>query len=371
MYLFQGGRQEVAVVDLPALRLQVAKQSYTTRRVDLGLAVGLVTAGRVPRPGDLLLARVDKLGQHGALQGACGRRITLFPGDEIVVAYGHRYAPDQFEAVVPDNLAPCNLVAGGGVAAKVVASHAKMKSPTRITPLGLLAAADGEPLNLRQFALPEPEEGTKMPIAIGIVGTSMNAGKTTTAAYLVRGLRAAGLNVGAAKVTGTGAGGDVWLMRDAGAGRVLDFTDAGFASTYMARVEEVIDGSRRILAELGRTGIEVVVVEVADGLLQRETAALLSRPETSKLLDLLVFAAQDSMGAVAGIEWLEQRGLAVGALAGLLTASPLGAREAAAATGYTPLTLAELASPDEALALFERARSLRGNGADDNAIRAA
>ena len=32
--------------------------------------------------------------------------------------------------------------------------------------------------------------------------------------------------------TGTGAGIDVWLMSDAGADMVLDFTDAGFASTH-------------------------------------------------------------------------------------------------------------------------------------------
>ena len=41
-----------------------------------------------------------------------------------------------------------------------------------------------------------------------VAGTAMNAGKTTAAARLIKGLQRAGLRVGAAKVTGTGAGGD-------------------------------------------------------------------------------------------------------------------------------------------------------------------
>jgi len=45
-----------------------------------------------------------------------GRRQTLFEGDEIIVAYANRHAPDQFEAEVPDSLSDCHLVASGGVA---------------------------------------------------------------------------------------------------------------------------------------------------------------------------------------------------------------------------------------------------------------
>ncbi len=60
----------------------------------------------------------------------------------------------------------------------------------------------------------------------------MNSGKTTTVQSLVLGLRAAGEVVGATKVTGTGSGADYWVMVDAGAACVADFTDVGLASTY-------------------------------------------------------------------------------------------------------------------------------------------
>jgi hypothetical protein len=44
--------------------------------------------------------------------------MSIHDFDAIIVAYGHRYAPDQFEAYVPEDLGPCHLVAGGGVAAR-------------------------------------------------------------------------------------------------------------------------------------------------------------------------------------------------------------------------------------------------------------
>jgi hypothetical protein len=34
---------------------------------------------------------------------------VLFVGDEILVAYGHRYAPAQFLAEVPPDLGGCHL----------------------------------------------------------------------------------------------------------------------------------------------------------------------------------------------------------------------------------------------------------------------
>jgi hypothetical protein len=73
-----------------------------------------------------------------------GRRKLLFVGDEIVVAYGNRYAPNQFEAVVPKTLGPCHLVAAGGVAAKALSWHASVsKGATQITPLGLITDPTG------------------------------------------------------------------------------------------------------------------------------------------------------------------------------------------------------------------------------------
>jgi hypothetical protein len=334
--------QPNTLTELPRERRNLAKSAYTTRRVDLERAACLLGGDARPQAGDLVLARVDKLGQHVRIELGSGRRAHLHPGDEIIVCYGARYAPDQFEAYVPDDLGPCDLVAAGGIAARAVTRHAGLKRATRIVPVGLLADRHGQVLNLRDHALPPRCHEGARPAVVAVVGTAMNAGKTTTAANLVRGYKGRGHRVGAAKVTGTGAGGDRWAVLDAGADRVLDFTDCGLASTYgvdLATLERMFE---QLIAELAADGADVVVLEIADGLLQDETAALLQSPVFATGVDALVFAAGDALGALAGVRRLAELALPVVAVSGLLTAAPLALREAAAALGLPVVGCADL-----------------------------
>lgn len=325
-------------------RIEALKTPFATRRVPRSAIATLLAGNRRPKAGDLVLCRVEKLGQHRHLELASGRRARLFPGDEIVLAYGNRYAPDQFEAEVPADLGRCNMVAAGGIASQVITKHGKMKNSTVVLPLGLLGDRLGKPINLRDFALPEPAPHTAAPFVVSVLGTSMNAGKTETAAHIIRGLKAAGLRVGAAKVTGTGSGGDVWSMSDAGAETVLDFTDAGLPSTYLADNDDVLRVMDTLIGYLGASGVDAVVFEVADGLFQRETAELVKSPEFADAVDAVVFAAGDAMGSAGGVQWLRSLGLPVMAASGVLTASPLAAREAATVTGLPVLGLDDLAA---------------------------
>jgi molybdopterin-guanine dinucleotide biosynthesis protein len=318
-----------------------AKFSYATRNIRPEALAGLVD-DRAPEAGDVVLARVTALGQHKRIEGPDGRRGTLFAGDEIVVCYGDRYAPDQYEAVVPDNLGPCHLAAAGGIAATVRSAHAAMGSPTAIEPIGICTTADGEVVNLRSWRLPEPPAPEDRPFTVAVLGTSMNAGKTTTAAGLARGLTGTGRRVGAAKVTGTGAGGDKWLLADAGADPVLDFTSAGLASTYRCTPEQVEDALRTLHGHLAERAVDVAVLEVADGLLQAETAALVRSAVFRTTVDAIVFAAGDAMGAIAGVAALRALDLPVVAVSGVLTCSPLAMAEAAAAVDLPVLGLDDL-----------------------------
>ncbi|MGD9388499.1 MAG: hypothetical protein PVI87_09780, partial [Gammaproteobacteria bacterium] len=145
---FTSSAAKPALQPLAVGRLAAARASFVTRRVDLGDAVTLLTQGR-PRAGDVVLARVKRLRHHAKLQSADGRRIQLFHGDEIVVCCGDRYAPQQFEAYVPETIGPCHLVASGGVAAQAVNWHQRIhRGPTEIELLGILADARGRAINL-------------------------------------------------------------------------------------------------------------------------------------------------------------------------------------------------------------------------------
>jgi hypothetical protein len=340
------------------MRLQRASWAFTTRRVPRGAATLILPAKGRPQVGDLVLARVDAIGHHGALHLVNGRQRQLFPGVEVVVAYGNRYAPNQFEAIVPDTMGPCHLVAGGGIAARARSWHEKIiRGPTAITPMGLVADAHGGVMNLRAFALePAPSLRGVRPTPLAVVGTSMDAGKTQTCVHLVRGLIAGGSRVGYAKVTGTGAGGDYWWLRDAGADPVLDFTDVGLPTTYLLSADEVEATMVSLVNHGARLGIDAMVLEIADGILQRETAALLRSARFAELVGGILLAAQDSMGALAGYQWLRERPTPLLGLSGVLTAAPLQIAETRAATGLPVYDREALATADVALDFLGQAQ---------------
>ncbi|MCX7042507.1 MAG: DUF1611 domain-containing protein [Gammaproteobacteria bacterium] len=341
-------------------RLEKAKRAYVTRRADLSLAKQLLTGPRKPIAGDLLLARVAEVSPRNRIELTDGRRAHLFLGDEIVVAYGNRYAPDQYEALVPENLDACELVAAGGLASRVVRRHDAMAKPSTIVPIGLLADGKGQRLNLADFGLPVLQAlPPRLPRIIAVAGTSMNAGKTTACTCLIRGLRDAGLSVNALKITGTGAGGDLWQMKDAGAGMALDFTDAGHASTYRIGRSELIACFLELVAHGASTAPDAIVLEVADGLLQAETATLLRSLEFRSVVNVVLFAAGDALSAESGVRWLREEQLPVRLLSGLMSASPLAMAEAESATGLPVLTMAQLSRGETLVPLlFE-------SGADD------
>ena len=340
-------------------RIRRAAWAFATRRVPHDAEWTLLPPVGVPRAGDLILASVDSLGQHDGLQLPSGRRKQLFPGDEIVVAYGNRYASNQFEALIPETLGPCHLVAGGGIAARAVSWHVRMtKGPTQITPIGLLGNAESRRLNLSDHALyPAVDWHDHLPTSIAVVGTGMDSGKTQSCAYLVRGLIAAGLRVGYAKITGTGAGGDTWLLKDSGAFPVLDFTDAGMATTFMASPQRIESTLVTLMAHIAQEGVDAMVLEIADGVLQRETAALLQSPVFARLVAGIVLASQDSMGASAGVNWLQQHARTpVLALSGVISAAPLQAGEATAALGLPVHDRQGLATPANAMNILALAQ---------------
>ena len=245
------------------IRLSQAKWAYTTRRINQQQKFSLLRGECAPLPGDLVLARVEELGQHKRLELVSSRRASLFEGDEIVVVYGNRYAPDQFEGIVPEHLGPCRLVAAGGVAARLLNRHDRVRSATRITPLGLLADKDGYRINLSSARLPKADQVYPSPLVLVVAGTSMNSGKTTTCANLVKGFVRQNIRVAAAKFTGTGAGADYRALVDAGADPVFDFIDAGYVSTYRVNRDALLDigftMTETSLCGLGQTAASAIM----------------------------------------------------------------------------------------------------------------
>ncbi|RZV50756.1 MAG: DUF1611 domain-containing protein [Sphingomonadaceae bacterium] len=335
-------------VKLSACDLERTKRAFTTRRVPLDAMATLINGPIRPRTGDLVLARVERIRYQRRIELTNGRKASLNVGDTIIVAYGDRYATDQFEAEVPNDLGPTNLVATGGVAGAVLSKSRSIKPATEIMPLGLVGDAEGRPLNLHQFrvTIDRPYDDNVRPRVVCVLGTSMNSGKTTTNHSIVLGLSRAGYRVGVAKVTGTGSGGDFWQMLDAGAAFNIDFTDAGYSATYKLTVRDLEAIAMQLVGYLSQQNLDVILLEVADGLYQQQNLELLATETFQSIVDAVFFAGGDAMGAALGVNRAQMSGYQVIGLSGKLTASELLIREAEAMTPVPVFRKEELSNPE-------------------------
>lgn len=307
--------------------LRRAKWAYTTRHVPVDVPAGIDRRFEQTKSGDVILARIRTIGNHRRLQTRDARYSAFYPDDLVVATVGARYATDQFEGTsVLDADTTADLLAGGGVVGRLQSRNSRTKAPTSLHVLGRLTDRTGHVLNLSNFALKSQARSFPSRI-IGVVGTAMNAGKTSAASWLIHGCERAGYPTAGIKLTGTGSFGDTASYRDAGASCVLDFTDAGMASTYMASLDQVRRGFDDLLRTAKATGCRVAIVELADGVTQVETGKLMNEESFASTFDGFILAAGDAMSATGACAWLAERQITPLAVTGTINRAPLDVRE--------------------------------------------
>lgn len=296
-----------------------------------------------PAVGDVLLCEVLQPSLHLRLETSIGGRSRLYPGDYILCSVGARYATSLLEGAAEIDGEFADLLSASGLCGRVIHRSAKTQ---RATSLRVVAQAyrRGRPVNLRAFRLGARRPAVKEPAWILVVGSAMDSGKTTACTSLINGCARAGLLVGAAKLTGTASLRDLHAYRDAGAEPALDFLDCGWPSTAGCTVDELQQVAARICAELRSEGVDVAIIEVADGLLQSETSALLRRLRDRLATPTIVLTARESLAAVAGVELLTSWGLAPAAVSGVFTSSPLAIREVEQAIDVACIPTSDLGS---------------------------
>lgn len=288
---------------------------------------------KAPEVGDLVYGTVRYIGFHSTLENKQGRIHVINDGSRAVFVFGNRYAPDAYEGIVPDELpGEVDLLARSGMVGQVRRKNANIKDPTRVEVRGYVCDEKGRVLNTRNFPLiKDPKTQTKTPRRaklILVVGTSMNSGKSVTAASICWALATMGHKVRGAKVTGTASLKDILHMEDAGASPVADFTHFGYPSTYLLAEEQLLEIFDKLDLKFANNPHNYWVVEIADGILQRETAILLASEQVRSRIHRLIFSASDALGAIAGIDILRSKfGLVPDALSGKCSASPLAIGE--------------------------------------------
>lgn len=345
--------------------LRTAKWAFTTRRIDRTDATCLTYQFHNARPGDLVLARVERIRSHKRIQLTTGRPSELYDGDVVVLACGARYASDQYEGIAEIDPQGADMLASGGVIGKARSSNRKMAGPTQVVPIGLVSDAEGRVLNVGDYALP-PAVPTRNMTVIAAVGTSMNGGKTTAVASLAHGLVRAGYRVATLKATGTGAFGDYNAYLDAGSHFVADLVDVGMVSTYLEPIPRIVNGMNSLLGHAAEAGCEVALVEFADGIFQRETSDLLTRPDVREAIDGVLLAAPCAASITGGYLALKEIGIEPSVVTGKISASPLLVAEAESAANVSIKTRETLRDPASAGALLAK---IRGQAASGDVIR--
>lgn len=293
--------------------------------------------------GGVVAARVlTSKSTYNQLELPTGRFSKLKPGDLVAVVLGHRKALFGYSGTLPEAVAPgdrLQILNLGGVLGSCDSVHPDLGPPFDCEVLGqvlrfpYLGERIGVPANIRDGARPVAEKLDLggVPV-IGVVGSSMSAGKTAAACALVQTLTHRGLHVAAGKATGVSLRRDILAMEDAGARNTLIFTDFGVVTTTGGVAPAV---ARSILTGLASHRPDVIVLELGDGLLGLYGVdAILDDPELRAAFRVVVLAASDPVAAWGGVQILEQRHeLPTHVVTGPATDNAAGSRLIQAQTG--------------------------------------
>ncbi len=298
-----------------------------------------------PKAGDVAIFKVKEIGKHTRIQSTNGNNKYILPGDLIMAAFGNRYATEQMEGFVPNTYHNTYHILGQGGAIGILESmHAKFEliGPTTLCLIGYIVDEKGGVVNTK-YLNNETSTYKSVPInnnpkVILSLGTSMDSGKTTSAAFLARGLKLARKKTAYIKLTGTVFTKDKTMVKDYGANICLDFSDFGFPSTYMCTIDEILDLYQNLIEQVKPYNPEYIIVEIADGLLQRETSALIHNAKFMSKVSGALFSSLDSMSAITGANMLTKLGCNVIGVTGLFTISPLLIKEVKQKSNYPVLT---------------------------------
>ena len=182
--------------------------------------------------GDFVVGRV--VGERNRLyrcETKSGRMTDMVRGDLMVGALGRREATlegvGDWRAVGPD--LGIEALTSAGLLGKSTSISPMFPNLMHLQYVGH-AMRGGRKVMMRDFVVPAAPRLLEIPVVL-LIGTSMSSGKTTAGRVIIRALKYMGLNVAAAKLTGSARYRDILQFRDAGASYVIDFVDAGLPST--------------------------------------------------------------------------------------------------------------------------------------------
>jgi hypothetical protein len=310
-------------------KIELDKISSVTRNLNLGYHEDII-ADISPDMGTVLAVQVlqDK-SIYNELELPTGRLSKLKKDDIIAVALGERMAMKGFAGRLPKTLKVddvIHLLNMGGVAGICTSANVQeVGEPLRIRVLGGIAR-DGKLLNINQVKLFEPVSSMKNDTPLIIInGSSMDSGKTTVAAEVIKTLARIGMRLAGVKLTGVGAMRDLYKMEDYGVYESVSFVDAGITSTANIDGKVMVDIAKGALEHLSRGQPDAIMVEFGDGIMGRYgVMPILKDPQIQKNVRLHIGCARDPVGAIKLAEECAKIGLPVDVISGPITDNEVG-----------------------------------------------
>ncbi|MDX1314109.1 MAG: hypothetical protein R3356_01290 [Eudoraea sp.] len=213
--------------------------------------------------GDYVVCKILDPGSNNilTLELTTGRMRGVIGGESIVGALGERHATLEATGTwreVGDDL-KMHVLTAAGLFGKLTSKSIFIPNMMEVVYMGHVMRY-GNKVRMHDFVEEIPKVPFKTPVVL-FTGTSMSAGKTTSARIVTNLFVQANYSVVGAKLAGAGRYKDILAIYDVGADAIMDFVDVGLPSSIYPRIpyKERIE---LLLSHIEKQKADLAIVEI-------------------------------------------------------------------------------------------------------------
>lgn len=212
--------------------------------------------------GDYVVCEITDPGGHTLqIELQSGRMRDVIGGEIIIGALGVRFATleatGSWEAVEANG--KMHALTGAGLFGKLTSKSVYLPQMIELRYVGH-AFRRGLKVRMEDFVASVEDRPFQTPVIL-FYGTSMSAGKTTSARIVTHLFKSSGYSVVGAKLAGAGRYKDILALKDVGADAVFDFVDVGLPSS-ICKKKLYKNKLRQLLNRIASAGADVAIVEL-------------------------------------------------------------------------------------------------------------
>lgn len=310
------------------MHVQLTKIPSVVRHLQLSSTIELSDTITAEEGAVIVVEALLDQGKNNLFEFTTGRIGQLVEGDIIPGVLGKRRALREYSGDIPEEVHVGDilyLLCESGVFGEIKGINKEWGVPMQVRVLGSVIE-QGKPLNTKNFGIASAQSLPVSAPIIGVVGTSMNIGKTTTICKLIKHFKGQGLKIAGVKLSGVASVQDLDKISDAGAWPVYGFNDAGLPSTC-GDAQQAVAVALGILAEANKSQPDVIIAEFGDGIIgEYNVTHMLRSLEIQQHISSFIVGAGDLVAAWGAKELLTQYGITITLITGPVVNNDTGAQ---------------------------------------------